>query len=525
MNKIAGYLNEHIVGEITSDRAVRKHYSTDASIFTITPEVVVFPRVTNDIRKVARFAWQLAEKGHAISLTPRGLGKDTTGAAIGKGIVIDLSSHLDDVIQVIPKDRLVHVQPGVRIHTLAQILKWQGLSLVSSSQDATIGGVIANDSMGASGAVSDSVEKFEVILANGDLIETGRISKRELSKKLGLQTFEGEVYRKIEGLIEDNQDLIRRLADDPARDNTGYPRIAEVRQKDGSFDLTPLFIGSQGTLGIISEIVLKTDFYSEDETCVAITTSSVAEARDIADKLTTLEPAELFIYDGDYVRRTINQAKHHPLFGDLEQLGAVIIMRFDDFSSRAQAGKLKKARKILKKTTVGIIDSTEHPHDDFHTLADLSPALTGVDGDKVAVPVIDGAFIPANRREEFEVGLSELAHKQHLELPIALDVLSGTYRIITRFKLDAVSDKQKLFRLVTDFASLVDSHNGAVASDGAEGRLKAIASWGLLDPDEVQLYEDIRRVFDPFGTLNPDVKQKNDLRSLIASLRSSYDAF
>lgn len=88
MSKIAQYLNEHLVGETSGLASLRDEYSTDRSVLQITPELVVYPRVTNDIRKVARFTWQLAEKGHAIGLTTRGFGNDQTGGAIGSGIVL-----------------------------------------------------------------------------------------------------------------------------------------------------------------------------------------------------------------------------------------------------------------------------------------------------------------------------------------------------------------------------------------------------------------------------------------------------
>jgi FAD/FMN-containing dehydrogenase len=95
MSKIAKYLNEHILGEITGAKAVRERFSRDRSVLTIKPELVMFPRVTNDIRKAARFSWQLAEKGHVLPLTIRGAGSDETGAAIGKGLIINTTAHLN----------------------------------------------------------------------------------------------------------------------------------------------------------------------------------------------------------------------------------------------------------------------------------------------------------------------------------------------------------------------------------------------------------------------------------------------
>lgn len=529
MNKIATYLGQHLSGEVSSAQSLRKAYSTDGSILSIAPEIVAFPRVTNDIRKIARFTWQLAEKGHTVGVTVRGFGGDATGAAIGKGIVVDTSKQLNGIIEIAAKDKLVHVQPGASLALLDDTLKWQGLTLPGAShrsvRNISVGGAIANDSLGIDGSVSDAVKKLEVVLANGDILETGKLSRREVNKKLGQQTFEGEIYRKLEGLLEDNEELIKQIAADTTRDNTGYKRIAEVRAKDGTFDLTPLFIGSQGTLGIISEAVLKTEFYSIDETHVVIMAQSVQAARDVSERLIELQPSELRVIDGALLRRAAKNGATFAVIGSVEQTGAIIYLRFNDFSVRAQDHKLKKMRKLLKKINMVAIDSTERDSSDFHAITGLIQTLQlGSSDDRIPVPLINGVSVPANRSEEFENAVAELASKQHIELPLELDVLAGVYNAYPILSLDSVSDKQKIFKLLTDYATLVDKCGGAFTADGAEGRLKANAAWAVLDDAHARLYEEVRQIFDPFGTLNPGVKQKTEMRSLVAALRSSYDS-
>jgi FAD/FMN-containing dehydrogenase len=527
MNKIAVYLNEHLLGEVSSSKAIRRRYSRDGSVLTITPEIVVFPRVTNDIRKTARFAWQLAEKGHALGITIRGLGSDGTGAAIGKGVVVSTSTHLNKIIHIGIKDKLVHVQPGVTFGTLNSVLKWNGLTIPntpSHAPTATVGGAIASNALGTTGEVSGAIEKLEVVLANGDLIETGRINRHDLSKKLGIQTFEGEIYRKLEGLLEDNEELLKQIANDPVRDNAGYKNIALVKQRDGSFDLTPLFIGSQGTLGIISEVVLKSDFYNERQTMAVVVTESNGVARDIADQLKTLDPAALEIYDGELFRRASAQGAQFSLLGPTDQIGSVVYVCFNDFSERARAHKLKKMRKFLSKIGAGMVDSTDHAVEEFDVLTGVGQSLAiTANENEAALPLIDGSYIPLERREEFSGAIAELASRHHIALPLKENVLTGTVYAYPVLKLDSVSDKQKLFKLLNDFATLVDKADGAFVSDGAEGRLKANAAWSVMDEAHAQLYEQVRAIFDPFGTLNPGVKQKNDIRTLVSALRASYD--
>lgn len=527
MNKIATYLNEHLLGEVAGSKAMRRRFSRDGSILSVTPEIVAFPRVTNDIRKIARFSWQLAEKGHPMGITVRGVGTDTTGAAIGKGVVISTARHLNRILFVAGKDKLVHVQPGVSMSAIQTALQWQGLTLAyapSTGITGTIGGALASNVLGAKGALGDTIEKLEVVLANGDLIETGRISRHELSKKLGLQTFEGEIYRKLEGLIEDNEELIKQLAADPVRDNVGYKGIARVKAKDGSFDLTPLFIGSQGTLGIISEAVLRADFYSQEHTSAVIVAPDLGMARDVADRIKELEPSALHIIDGELLRRAGKLGIRFGLVGDAESVANVIYVDFNDFGDRARTHKLKKLQKLVKKLELGMVDSTDHQAEEFTALAEVADILDRTSADDGAVlPVLDGMFIPTDRQEEFLSSWGELAHKHHIALPLTINVLTGTVTAHPLLKLASVGDKQKLFKLMNDAAALVHRCGGAFVSDGGEGRLKANAAWATLDDNEIALYEEIRTIFDPFGTLNPEVKQKNELRALVAALRTSYD--
>lgn len=529
MNKIAAYLSQHLSGEVSSAQSLRKFYSTDGSILSIAPEIVAFPRVTNDVRKIARFTWQLAEKGHVVGITVRGYGGDVTGAAIGKGIVVDTSKQLNGIIEIAAKDKLVHVQPGTSLAFLEESLKWQGFALPGSShrglRDVSVGGAIANDSLGADGSVSDNIKKLEVVLANGDVIETGKMSRREVSKKLGLQTFEGEIYRKLEGLLEDNEALVKQIADDKTRDNTGYKRISEVRTKDGSVDLTPLFVGSQGTLGLISEAVLKTEFYALDETLAVVIADSIQTGRDLSERLLELEATEVRVIDGTLLRRAAKNGATFSVLGSVEKIGAVVLIRFNDFSTRNQDHKLKKLRKLLKKINMGVIDSTERDPADFRSITGLARTLQlSASDDKIAMPILNGASIPSNRCEEFEIALQELATKHHTELPVEFDAVAGIYNVFPLLDIDSVADKQRIFKLMTDYAVLVDKCGGAFTADGAEGRLKANAAWANLDDAQATLYEQIRDIFDPFKTLNPGVKQKGELRTLVSALRSTYDS-
>ena len=308
MSKVAAYLQEHILGEVSTDPAILKSLGTDASVLEIVPEMAVYPRVTNDIRKVARFVFQLAEKGHVMSITARGAGSDQTGAAIGKGITLVMPAHMNRIFELDSKQKLVRVQPGVNAKALNDALLLQGMSIPAlpvSSAYSTIGGAVANNASGPLsgryGDMSEWVHQLEVVLVNGDVLQTERLSKRDLDRKKGLQTFEGEIYRTLDNLIEDNKQLIADKLMSDIRDNVGYSAITKVKRKDGSFDLTPLLVGSQGTLGVVSEMILKTQYVSTQQKSIFITFASKESARDLLDKFAALEPSVLEYFDGQDV--------------------------------------------------------------------------------------------------------------------------------------------------------------------------------------------------------------------------------
>lgn len=535
MSKIAQYLNEHILGEITSSKAIRQRFSRDGSVLSIQPELVMFPRVTNDIRKAARFSWQLAEKGHVMPLSVRGGGTDTSGGSLGKGLVINTATHLNNIIYIAlkEKDRFVHVQPGVNFKSLNDTLNWHGLWVPAcpDSIGATVGGAVASNLggklSGKYGLTGDFVTRLEVVLANGDLIETSRLSKHEFNKKKGLQTLEGEIYRKIDGLIEDNQELINQKISDSQVDSTGYSGIANVKRRDGSFDLTPLFIGSQGTLGIISEVVLRTDYASKDQSVMVAVLPTFEAGRDVADVIQGLDPIALEIFDGNLFYSAKENGKSYAFLNNNNGngiIGSVVYIQFGDFHDRTRERKIKKAEKVLSKYNASVITSKDHSIEELSAIHDVSDSIyVSEAGGESWPPLVEGASIPSERMEEFSRAISELATKHHVELPLRIRVLDGTVFTRPVLHLEKITDRQKVFKLIGEYSQLVSRVGGKFIYEGSEGRLKSNSAYALLDEGVVKLYEQVRAVFDPFGTMSPGVKQPNEIKDLVAILRSSYD--
>src|SRR5688572_23376546 len=248
MSKVAHYLQEHLVGEVMTSADARRYFSTDGSILSIPPAVVVYPRSENDVRKVTRFTWQLAERGRVIPVTARGTGTDMAGAALGNGIIVAFPAHMHRILELDDKSGVVTVEPGINYAKLQQTLHTHDRFLPpypASVEYSTIGGAVANNASGEKsvkyGDTRDFVRSLRVVLANGEIIQTGRLNKRELNKKLGLATFEGEIYRALDALLEESKDIIDKDVRGVTKNAAGY-FLSDIKRKDGSFDLTPLFV-------------------------------------------------------------------------------------------------------------------------------------------------------------------------------------------------------------------------------------------------------------------------------------------
>src|SRR5258708_38393547 len=126
MSKLAHYLQEHITGEVVTSADARRYFSTDKSIFSVPPSLVVYPRTEQDVRKTARFTWQLAERDRVLPITARGGGSDLSGAAIGSGVILAFPAHMNRILELDSKSGVVTVEPGTNYGTLQQTLKTHG---------------------------------------------------------------------------------------------------------------------------------------------------------------------------------------------------------------------------------------------------------------------------------------------------------------------------------------------------------------------------------------------------------------
>lgn len=533
MNKVAHYLQQHLVGEVLTSPDVLRYFSTDESIFEITPLLVVHPRNENDIRKTARFSWQLAERGRVVPITMKGKGTDLTGASLGRGIVVTTPAHMHKIIELDPKSGVVSAESGIIAGKLQQTLHTHGRflpSLSSSLEYATLGGAVGNNEAGSTsykyGPIREFVKAMRVVLANGELIRTERLSKRELNKKLGLASFEGEIYRSLDKLLEEAAETIDQLRDLSARSNVGYA-IADVKKKDGSFDLTPLFVGSQGTLGLVTEATFDTEVHSPQGSLVVASFDNKKAAFEAVQEINEIKdgPQALDFIDKTLIEYTRN-TNPNILKGTLDSAKPEIVL-FAEVEQGSRAGKRleKKLQKIFEKLDATDISQVKHEDKDaWMALRDTASHFIGEsNGSAKAVPVIDDALVPVDKCAEFFSRAEEMLERYGLKKYAFWGMAgNGVIHAAPLFDISQVGDRQKMFKLMDEYYNVVAELGGSPAGEYGEGRLRGTQTHKLLSEDARRLMFDIKKVFDPFGILNPGVKvdvQTDELRQV---LRSSY---
>lgn len=534
MNKVAHYLQEHLIGEVFTSPDTRGYFATDGSILQMLPALVVYPRNENDMRKTARFTWQLAERGRVIPITARGMGTDVGGAAIGSGIMMVFPAHMHKIIELDPKTGIVAVQPGAIFGKLQQTLHTHGRfipAFPASIEYASVGGSVANNSSGERsgkyGGARSYVKGLRVVLANGELIETGRISKRELSKKMGLSSLEGEIYRSLDALIEENAEAIKALSSYSKLSSAGYA-LADIKRKDGSFDLTPLIVGSQGTLALISEVVFDSEPFNPEVSVMTAAFASRQEALQAADELTKMNdgPAVIDFID-KHLLMHINRLNPNLLKEVIESPlpEMLLYIEFDNDSSRQQKKLAKKARKIIEKHSGFLaIASEEHDIDRLRAVRDSAAIMwTHVEGTARALPIIDDCVIPRQKVLNLLVGIDDMMQRNGEQVfAVSGSALSGVVHVLPHLDIMQLGDRQKVFKFIDEFYKMVIALGGSVSGDHGDGRIRGSVLVNQFGEQTVELFSKVKNIFDPFKILNPGVKLDANLEDLKPLLRTNY---
>ncbi|MEJ2559971.1 MAG: FAD-binding oxidoreductase [Anaerolineae bacterium] len=255
-------LQKRVAGDLRSDDYSRILYSTDASIYQVMPYAVLIPQTMEDVHAAVELAAR-----YRLPILPRTAGSSLAGQAVNEALVIDMSRHLDQILEVNTEEHWVRVQPGVVLDELNFHLNPMGLKFgpdPASSERAAMGGVVANNSTGAHsilyGMTADHVLETNLILSDGSRANFGPLGADELEGYQGRAGLEGEIYQRIRNLTQANGETIRAGTPRHWRRSGGYnlDRFVDGPSfkypQDPRFNLAKLMCGSEGTLAVMTDI-------------------------------------------------------------------------------------------------------------------------------------------------------------------------------------------------------------------------------------------------------------------------------
>jgi len=521
LSKLAKYLNQHISGNVFDRAAICSDYSTDRSILTATPRLVALPENTADVRKLALFADQLALRSFRLPLTIRGTGIDKTGAAITEGMIIS-TEHMDQIEEVDLRGRLIRVQPGITLGNLNAALALQGLCLpIDYDPRSTIGGLIANcpndDTSDRHGGIFQFVERAEVVLASGEIVQFAPYHSRNILSKIESGSAEGELYRQIEQILDQHGDTIVNRSMRPF-DAAGYANITRI--KHGHYlSLLPLLFASQGTLGLITDVILRVEVVRPPTRRLAVILHDQKTLLNFLNEVNALEPATLKFYDLRIFDTAAAYGNWPEILRRDDGAGWLVMVSFNDRRYRTER-KLQRCRELLNSNTTLVVETPENTTEfqEFDS-ALLSFLNDGLDGERT--PVVDDVHISHSKLADYFAALKTLEMTLNTSLPVFGSYATSNYSVRPEIDCSSMDGRRQIITFLRHYAGLVQNCNGSLTGGSPEGRVKTLVTAQTFTPEERELYQAIKDAFDPHHILNPDVKLGAELKNTIRHLRTS----
>ena len=507
MNKIAVYLNRQISGNVFDKESILEAYSTDRSVLKFTPKIIAFPEKTEDVEKIVSFIDQLAEKNYKLPIGIWGSGLDATGADLTNGLLIS-TEKMNQIKEIDTHDRLIHIQSGVTLGQLNSALSTHGLILpINANPKETIGGLIANcptDSQAAFfGGIMNYIERIEVVLSDGSSIQTAPLKNSSFIKKQSEDSLEGKVYREISKLIDENSDLMQEFL--TTQNLSGYPSISRCTQdNDKSFNILPIFYGSQGTLGIITEIILRVEPMPEPPYHIIVSANTPQAALEILYHAKALSPLELLIFDSD-IFHTATELGKKPSLVPKKLLNNRYIIQATFLPNRLNKSKIKAYFESLPKSSRTELNNPEQTSN-FHDLSNPLYLYLNKTSKGEHSPIISDIHIPNIELPDFIKNLDVLEKKYHTKLDLFGSFATNIYSIRPDIKIETEEGRAFIIEFLRDFNMLLKIHHGHLAGGRPEGRLKALFTNPDQTPDERKIFHTIKTIFDKNNILSPDIK-------------------
>jgi FAD/FMN-containing dehydrogenase len=547
--------NSGFQGDIDTSDEAKEFYSHDASLFEVRPEVVVAPQDATDVRKLVELVAAEKATNPSLSLTGRSAGTDMAGGAINESIIVSFTQHMNNIGSITHTEGTA--QPGVYYRDFeVETLKQEALmpSYPASRDMAAIGGIVNNNSGGEKsleyGKTADWIRELKVVFADGVERTVRPLTKAELATKMAQDDFEGQVYKGIFDLCEVHYDVIKAAKPRVSKNSMGYG-IWDVWDRDkGIFDLTRLIVGSEGTLGMLTEATFKLTPRRKHSGLLVFFMSDIDKLGEVINTILTYKPATFEGFDDQtmilffklmpsllknmgpkaFLRLMISLIPQ--AFMVLKGYPKLILMV--EFNGETQAEVHDKILTLHKDLglknkqshyhiTAEEDDDTEIKSEKFWLMRRKSfQLLRSKVKDKHTAPFIDDFIVPPAVLSNFLPELQKIIRKYKLFATIAGHMGDGNFHVIPLMKIERLSERRKLLPAMKEVNELVLRYGGSLSGEHNDGLVRGPWLEQQFGPEVLQIFRDAKKVMDPQNIFNPHKKADANWDYSYAHIRKKF---
>lgn len=512
--------------EYTTEEQVLDESSRDASIFKVTPSIIIYPRNSSEISTIVRHIQS------PLSISVRAGGTCMTGASLTESVLLNLTKHMT-YIEVDATCSCATVEMGALYKDLEHKTAEHNLYLASypSSKDVCgIAGMIGNNASGEKsiryGATIDNVLSVTAILHDGSEVTFEELTEEEFHKKAKLESLEGDIYRDIQKMLHEHPKALEHLhKDHPVKKCASGYRIDRVyNSKTNTYNIAPLFVGSQSTLGILTEAKVKLTKKQEHHTLIFMGIKNISELPQILKTILNHDPESVETFDIHTFERARGFHTEHTnrisTFFDTTYnkrdsiqkngFGLFVLAEFASDQENIvheQAEDVTRELSALDDIRVHIVDDM-NLYESIWKIRRTSFAVMRdyVDGTKHAVPCIEDVIVPVNKFDIFIPELSSILQKHGLFSAFHGHIGDGSLRIIPVFDLADSTVVDKIDALSKDVFALIKKLGGNMSADHSDGIIRTPYLKEFYGEEIYAMFKGIKDIFDPKNIFNPRKK-------------------
>ncbi|EPH07048.1 hypothetical protein HMPREF1531_00095 [Propionibacterium sp. oral taxon 192 str. F0372] len=477
-------------GILDSSTLARALYSTDASIYRLVPSVVAVPRTRKELVELVRAALEVG-----LPITTRGAGTSCAGNAVGTGLIIDTSRHLNRIISIDEVSGTAEIEPGViqsQLQAAVTPLGWRYGPDPSTANRCTVGGMIGNNACGPRalgyGRSADNIVELEVITGTGECLTL-------------TQDAHGPTLDRLRQVVGESLGVIRTEFGTFTRQVSGYSMEHLLPEK--GFDAAKFFAGTEGTLGVITRAVVKLVKDAPLKLTIALGYPTMADAADAMPLILPFSPTACEGMDrrlSDVVAERLGASAVPDLpDGDGWVFIELVGDDMDEMLTRAHG------MVDVSGCTEGWVVTDPAQAARLWTIRTDAAGLASVALDEPAWAGWEDAAVPADRLGAYLRDFDALLERFGLHgLPYG-HFGEGCVHCRIDVPLTRDDGTQVLHEFITEAGKLVASHGGSMSGEHGDGRARSELLPLMYSTGALNLFAAVKQIFDPNNLLNPGV--------------------